>query len=128
MISSCKKRYIQPKKPRLTSCQFYRLVASCQQVAKICQFHQVTTCHLQTCYNLLKQLAASLWITSLDNLPATSLLTTCNGFVVNKLSQAMPTHPNIWLLITTYLLKLARLYWVFWFHPCSLWTVFVSRN
>ena len=33
------------------------------------------TCYLQTCYNLLKQLAASLWITRFDNQLATSLLT-----------------------------------------------------
>ena len=54
----------------------------------------VTTCHLQICYNLLKQHAPSLWITNFDNQLATSLLTTCNGFVVNKLSQAisMRTH------------------------------------
>ena len=46
------------------------------------------TCHLQTCYNLLKQLAASLWITSFDNQLATSLLTTCKRLVV------MRTHPD----------------------------------
>ena len=59
----------------------------------------VATCHLQTCYNLLKQLAASLWITSFDNQLATSLLTTCNKLVVNKLSKAMRTHPDtrFWL-------------------------------
>ena len=55
------------------------------------QSQSVATCHLQTCYNLLKQLAASLWITSFDNQLATSLLTTCNRTVVNKLSQAMRT-------------------------------------
>ena len=43
------------------------------------------TRHLQTCYNLLKQLAANLWITSSDNQLGTSLLTTCNRLVVNKL-------------------------------------------
>ena len=36
-------------------------------------------CHLQISYNSLKQLAASLW------------MTTCNRLVVNKLSQAMRT-------------------------------------
>ena len=30
------------------------------------------TCDLQTCYNLLKQLGGSLWITSFDNQRATS--------------------------------------------------------
>ena len=58
----------------------------------------VATCHLQTCSNLLKQLAASLWITSFDNQLATSLLTTCSSLVVNKLS-----HPGISLLITSLL-------------------------
>ena len=42
----------------------------------------VTTCRLQTCYNLLKQRATSLWIKSFDNQLATSLLTTCNMFLV----------------------------------------------
>ena len=49
----------------------------------------VANCHLQTFYNLLKQFAASLLITSFDNQLATSLLTTCNRLVVNKLSQVM---------------------------------------
>ena len=31
---------------------------------------------------------------NLDNQPATSLLTICNKLVVNKLSQAMQTHPD----------------------------------
>ena len=63
----------------------------------------VATCHLQTCYNLLKQLAASLWITSFDNKLVSSLVTTCN-----KLSQAMRTHPDIDLLMTSLLQELAR--------------------
>ena len=60
-----------------------------------CQFHQVATsllkirlvatCHLHTCCNMLKQLA-------------TSLSTACNRLVVNKLSQATRTHPDIGLL------------------------------
>ena len=58
----------------------------------------VATCRLQTCYNLLKHIAASLWITSLDNPLAASRLTTYNRLVVNKLSQAMQTHPGIGLL------------------------------
>ena len=40
-------------------------------------------------FALSKQLAASLLITSLDDQLATSLLTTCNRLVSNKLSQAM---------------------------------------
>ena len=39
-------------------------------------FRLVATCHLHACYNLLKQLAASLWMTGFDNQLATSLLTT----------------------------------------------------
>ena len=45
----------------------------------------VAICHLQICYNLLKQLSPS-------------LLTTCNRVVVNKQSQAERTHPGISLL------------------------------
>ena len=47
----------------------------------------VVTCHLQTCYNLFQQLAASFVATSFDSQPATSLTTTCNRRVVDKLSQ-----------------------------------------
>ena len=57
--------------------QFFRLVAIRQQVAIYFSISRlVATCHLHTCYNLLKQLAASLWITGFDNQLATSLLTT----------------------------------------------------
>ena len=59
----------------------------------------VATCHLQTCCNLLKLLAANLWITSFDNQLSTSLTATCNTLVLNKLSQAMPTHPIIYRLL-----------------------------
>ena len=62
----------------------------------------VATCHLQTRYNLLKQLAASLWITSFSNQLETSLLTTCNRLVVNMLSQAMWMHSDIGLLALLY--------------------------
>ena len=58
----------------------------------------VATCYLEIRYNLLKQLAASLWITSFDNQLATSLLTTCNRLAVNKLSQVMRMHPDIQLI------------------------------
>ena len=63
----------------------------------------VATGHLQTCYNLLKQLAASLWITSFDNQLVASLQTTCNRLVVDKLSQAMRAHSDIGFLITSLL-------------------------
>ena len=70
------------------------------KLQQTCQFHQVATSLLKpgllqlvisvpTCYNLLEKLAASLWITSFDNQLATSLLTTCNRLVINKLSQAI---------------------------------------
>ena len=73
------------------------------KLQKECKIRLVTSCHLQTCYNLLKQSTASLWITSFDNLLATSRLTTCKGIVFNKLSQFMPTHPDIGLLVTSLL-------------------------
>ena len=110
------------KRLRLVAiCQFYRLLELANKLQQTCQFHQVATsllksiacCNLsfQTCYNLLKQLAASLWMTSFDNQLATSLLTTCNRLVVNKLSQAMRTHPYIVLSVrslSTDLLPLAH--------------------
>ena len=69
-------------------CQFYRTVATCCQniatnlpISSNCnmsvKIRLVATC--QACYKLLKQLAASLWLTSFDNQLATSLLTTCNS-------------------------------------------------
>ena len=56
------------KRHRLVaSCQFYQLVATCQQVAtslsissssnKSVKIRPVATCHLQTCYSLLKKFA-----------------------------------------------------------------------
>ena len=77
----------------------------------------VATCHLQTFYNLSKQVAKSCW----NNHLATSLLTTCNKPVdklkqtcCRKLSQA--THPDIGLLSQVVarcpdLLQLAR-FWL----------------
>ena len=56
----------------------------------------------ETWYNLLKQLVASLWITSFDNQLAITLLTTCNRIDINKLSQAMRTYPDIGLLIQSF--------------------------
>ena len=89
-------------------CQFYRLLANCWEVAtrlstssscnKLVKVRLAATCDLETCYSLLKQLASSLWITSFENKLATSQLTTCNRLVVNKLSQAMQTHPDVGLL------------------------------
>ena len=64
-----------------------------------CIMRLVATRHLQTCYNLLKQLAASLWITTFDSKLATSLLTTCNRLVIHKLSQTMRTHPDRYRLV-----------------------------
>ena len=80
----------------------FQQVATSLSISSSCdksvEIRLVKTCHLQTFYNLLKQLATSLLITSFDNQLATSLLTTCNRLVVNKLSQAMRTHPGIGLL------------------------------
>ena len=86
---------------RLVASQFYGLVATCQQVAtnlsisstfnKSVNIRFFATCHLQTCYNLLKQLAAGVWITSFDNQSATSLLTTCNRPSCEK---AAASHAN----------------------------------
>ena len=44
---------------------------ACQHI----KIRLVATCHLQICYNLLKQTAENLWITSLNNRFATSVLT-----------------------------------------------------
>ena len=55
--------------------------SSCNKCVKI---SLDATCYLQTCYNLLKQLSASLWITSFNDQLETSLLTTCNKLVVNN--------------------------------------------
>ena len=90
------------------NCGFYRLAASCQQIAaslltssscsKSVKIRLIATLYLQTCYKLLKQLASSLWIKSLDNQLAASLLTTCSRLVIIKPEQAMRTHPDIGLM------------------------------
>ena len=100
----CSHRFVHSSQ---TCCNFTGLlslvISSDCKKSPIIRF--VTTCHLQICYNLLKQLAPSLWITNVDNQLATSLLTTCNGFVVNKLSQAisMRTHYDTDLLTASLL-------------------------
>ena len=55
--------------------------SSCDKPVKV---SLVAIYHLQICYNLLKQLAASLLVTSLDNQLAASLLTTCNRLIVTS--------------------------------------------
>ena len=63
------------------------LSISCNKLVnfiKSVKIRLVATCHLQTCYNLLKQLAASLWITSFDNQLATSLFTTWSRLAINE--------------------------------------------
>ena len=52
----------------------------------------------QRLYNLLQQLAPSLLIGRFGNQLATSLWTTCNRLVVNKLLQVMRPHSDIGLL------------------------------
>ena len=63
---------------------FWNLSTSWNKLVNIVAKLLVATYHLQTCYNLLKQLAESLWITSFYNQLATSLLTTCNRLVVKS--------------------------------------------
>ena len=96
-----------------TANQCYLLVATNLSISstsnKSVKIRLVATCYLQTCYNLLKQLAASLWITSFDNQLLPSLLTTCNKLVVNKLSRAMRMHPDIGLLMTSLLQDVNKL-------------------
>ena len=79
---------------------FFKILSTMQSVhfIKLQQACQNQACYLQRCHNMLKQLAASLWITSFDNQHATSVFTTCSRFFVNKLSQAMQTHPDMSLL------------------------------
>ena len=109
-VSSLYKKYkyesiyhSEPKAPQIC-CKLSILPACCNlsiwsSSNKSVKIRLVATCHLQTCYNLLKQLSASLWVTSFQNeLAIISLLTTCNGLVVYKLSQAMRTHPEVDLL------------------------------
>ena len=106
-------KYIRRRhqKRRLESCHLFLLVATCPKVAtnlsnssscnKSVKGSLVADCHFQTCYNFSKELVACLWITSFDSQLATSLLTTCNRPDVKKLSQAMRTHPDICLSITS---------------------------
>ena len=84
------------KRQRLVaSCQFYQLEATCQQVAtsllKSGLLQLVIYRLVTTCWDNLQQ---ACW----NNQLATSLLTTCKRLVVNKLSQAMRTHPDMGLL------------------------------
>ena len=64
------------------NCKLSILVARCN-LQQTFQYYQIEKSgSLQLIYNLLKQLAAGLWITSLDNQPwcnqlATSVFTTC---------------------------------------------------
>ena len=95
----------------VASCQFYRIVTICQQVATNVstsivisdKIRLVTTCHyLQTCFDLFKQLAYNLYLTIFGNQPATSLLTTGNRLVVDRLSQAMRNQHDIGLWAAKY--------------------------
>ena len=67
-------------------------------ISSSCNKSVETRAIAETFYNLLKQLAASLLI-----------IHTCNRLVVNKLSQAMRTHPDIGLLLTSLLQDVNRL-------------------
>ena len=59
-----------------------------------------TNTHLQTCCKSLKQFASSLWIKSLDNQLASSLLTTCSRLVIIKPEQDIRKYPDIGLTTT----------------------------
>ena len=115
----------------LASWTFYHLVATCQtqletnlSISSSCnklmyKIRLVASLHLDSCWNLLKQLAASLWMTSFDNELGTSLLTTCNRPVVNKLYwQVMRTHPDIglWIKSVATCQKTLRNLRVFWLY------------
>ena len=87
---------------RVANCQFYRIVTACQQVStnlsissscnKSVKIRLIATCHLQTCYNLLKQLAASKWITSFDNQLAT--IKSADKLPQTFRQQAVASHAN----------------------------------
>ena len=102
--------FTQLKTPQ-TCCKLSMLLQFFNKLQQNCQFQRVAshvaTFHLQTLLDLLMQLAASLWMKNFENQLSTSLLTTCNKLAINKLSQAMRTHPAIGLLITN-LLKVVR--------------------
>ena len=66
------------------TCCKLSITPRCNKSVKI---RLVTTCHLQTCYNLLKQFTASLWIISFNNQLADNLQQTCR-------QQAVPSHAN----------------------------------
>ena len=74
---------------RLAICQFYRQLQSVNKlnfsISLGCKWSFADLFN----FNLLKQLVANLWITSSNNKLATSLFTTSDKFVVNKLSQAV---------------------------------------
>ena len=107
MTRTCGKSILQASRDLSTSCNelvsFFKLQAACQNQA---------CCNLSFAdllYNSLKQLATSLWVTSFGNQLATSLFTNCNRLIVNKLSQAMRTHPDLGLLTMSLLNKSSSL-------------------
>ena len=81
----------------VASCQYYLLVTICSAWSTSCNelvnfivvnFMLVAIYHLKTYYNLLKQLAAGLWITSFDNqlatdLPSTSCRKPCEPILIS---------------------------------------------
>ena len=99
--------YYSQKCHRLvSSCPFYRLVNKLVNFIKLQQELNQASYNLSFAdfLQIVEKLAASLWITGFDNQLATIPLTTCNRLAINKLSQAMGTHPDIGLLITSLLL------------------------
>ena len=90
----------QPKTPQ-TCCKLWILSACCKlsTSSKSVDFIELQpVCENQTCCKLLKQLSSNLWIKSLDNQLASSLLITCSRLVIIKPEQAMRTHPDIDLM------------------------------
>ena len=76
----------QPETPQ-TCCKLWILPA-CYKLSTSCS----------KSVKMLKQLASSLWIKSLDHQLAAFLLTTCSRLVIIKPEQAMRTHPDVGLM------------------------------
>ena len=63
----------------------------------------IATCHLHTCFNLLKKLATSLCITGFGYQLATSLLATCHiSACCNKLLQDINRPVTAWALLAVW--------------------------
>ena len=86
----------------VASCQFYWLFHLVNKLKQTCQ----ACCNLHFCYNLLKQLAASLWLTTFDkstwNKSVDNLQQTCH-------QQTVTSHANVsWYRLVHVIKFLAR--------------------